>query len=339
MTTNILILFLGGLFGAILKYANLNKFDVISAQSHFKDNTVLKTIILTIGLGSIILSVLVGLGFASFHIKPFFLGGIIFGGLIFGSGMAILGYCPGTLVISFGEGSIDALVGIVGGLTAGLVFTYLFPSMQFVLGDNLGKISLLSLTGDHKVLYFILVFIIGVALIYSAFYINKKEKSLNRKWIVSGVSLAILNAIVFLKLTTNRPIGASTSFPYISDSIFNFTENDYFSKIKTPGHWEMIFLLGAFLSALIISLLKKEFKFILLHKEWRKYKGSSVTKRIIWSFIGGFILIIGARMAGGCTSGHIISGGMQLAISSLVFAVFVFIGLSITGKLFYKNNQ
>lgn len=41
-------------------------------------------------------------------------------------------------------------------------------------------------------------------------------------------------------------------------------------------------------------------------------------------------------MAGGCTSGHILSGGMQLAFSSLTFAVFVFIGLLLTGKLFYR---
>jgi uncharacterized membrane protein YedE/YeeE len=48
-------------------------------------------------------------------------------------------------------------------------------------------------------------------------------------------------------------------------------------------------------------------------------------------------LLFGARMAGGCTSGHIISGGMQLAVSSLVFGLFVFIAFIITGKLFYKK--
>jgi uncharacterized membrane protein YedE/YeeE len=43
-------------------------------------------------------------------------------------------------------------------------------------------------------------------------------------------------------------------------------------------------------------------------------------------------------MAGGCTSGHIISGGMQLALSSFVFAVFVFAALLITGRIFYGKN-
>ncbi|HUX56508.1 MAG TPA: YeeE/YedE thiosulfate transporter family protein [Bacteroidales bacterium] len=109
-------------------------------------------------------------------------------------------------------------------------------------------------------------------------------------------------------------------------------------KIQKPGNWELIFLSGAFLAGLIISLIKKDFKITLIHNNWKKYKGDSAVKRVVWSFIGGFLLITGARMAGGCTSGHILSGGMQLAASSLLFAVFVFAGLLITGKVFYKKR-
>ena len=110
----------------------------------------------------------------------------------------------------------------------------------------------------------------------------------------------------------------------------------YFNKIKTPGNWELIFLAGAFLAGLFISLIKKEFKLTLIHDNWKKFKNNSNGSRIAWSFIGGFILIFGARMAGGCTSGHILSGGMQLAFSSLTFAVFVFTGLLLTGRFFYR---
>jgi uncharacterized protein len=76
---------------------------------------------------------------------------------------------------------------------------------------------------------------------------------------------------------------------------------------------------------------------MLLHKNWIKYKNNSAPSRIFWAFAGGFLLIFGARMAGGCTSGHILSGGMQIALSSLVFAVFTFAGLLGTGWVFYKN--
>jgi hypothetical protein len=100
----------------------------------------------------------------------------------------------------------------------------------------------------------------------------------------------------------------------------------------------VIFLGGSFLAGLIISLIKKDFKIRLIHSNWLKYKGNSAGKRIFWAMFGGFILIFGARMAGGCTSGHVISGGMQLAVSSMVFAIFVFAGLLITGRLFYKKH-
>jgi uncharacterized membrane protein YedE/YeeE len=241
-------------------------------------------------------------------------------------------------VVSLGEGSLDALVGIIGGLLGGLVFTLLLPSIHTILGPDLGKISLHSLTGELPILFYILLFVIGILFIYFAFFINKIEKGKNMKWLYAGIAFAILDGIVFLTATTNRPIGASTCFPYLGDLLSGTTDNKYYDKIQTSGNWEFIFLSGSFTMALVTSLIKKEFKFKLIYSNWKERKGDSNIKRIIWAFVGGFILIFGARMAGGCTSGHIISGGMQLAVSSLVFGAFVFIGLLITGKLFYNNK-
>jgi len=148
-----IILLFGFLFGAILLYAKLNRFDTISGMATLDDLTVAKAIAVAVGVGAILLNVEIGLGFASYHVKPFILGGIVLGGLIFGIGMAILGYCPGTLAVSFGEGSIDALIGIIGGLFGGLVFTLLLPSISGILGPDLGKISLFSLVGNSVVFY------------------------------------------------------------------------------------------------------------------------------------------------------------------------------------------
>jgi len=334
----IIILIFGILFGAIMQYGRVNRNDVISGMATLEDYTVAKIIGLAVGIGIIILGLEIGFGFAEYHIKPFILGGIVLGGLLFGTGMAILGYCPGTLAISLGEGSMDALVGIFGGLFGGIVFTLALPYIGNILGPDYGNISLNSLVGTNT-LYYILILVIGTLLIILSFWISKKEKlKSDNKWIVSGIGLGILNPIVFLIATTNRPIGASTAFPYLGDLWFGLTKNEYFTKIETPGNWELIFLAGAFLAAFVISLVKKEFKFTLIYSRWASYKGLSVIKRIVWAFIGGFILVFGARMAEGCTSGHILSGGMQIAISSSVFAIFTFVGLLITGKLFYKKN-
>ena len=333
---NALILLLGFLFGAALQYSKLNRYNTISGMATLENYAVAKAIAVAIGVGAVIIAVEIGLGLASYHIKPFLLGGIAIGGIIFGVGMAILGYCPGTLPVSLGEGSVDALIGIVGALAGGFIYTLVVPFLQSVLGPDLGSISLYTLIGQHHFIFYLVDIILGVAFVWSAFWLNKKEKATDLKWLYSGIGLALLNAVVFLEVLSNRIIGASTAYPYVADVITGNTGNDYFSKIKAPGQWEVFFLAGAFVSGIIISLLRKEFKITLIHSSWEKYKGNSATKRIIWSFIGGFILIFGARMAGGCTSGHVLSGGMQLAVSSLVFAIFVFTGLLLTGKFFYQ---
>lgn len=92
----IMILFFGFIFGAIIQYANLNKFNVISGLARLEYFAVLKAIAIAIGLGIILFNIEIGMGLSTYHIKPFMLRSILLGGLIFGAGMAILGYCPGT---------------------------------------------------------------------------------------------------------------------------------------------------------------------------------------------------------------------------------------------------
>lgn len=333
----LITLILGFIFGALLQYAKLNRYNTISGLAILKDLTVAKAILAAIGAGAILINIEIGLGLASYHVKPLILGGILLGGIIFGIGMAILGYCPGTLAVSFGEGSLDALAGIIGGLLGGWVFTLILPGIKSILGPNLGAVSLRSVIGA-EILFFLLVLIFSILLLWFAFWLHKREGAKDYKWLYAGIGLAILNAIVFLTVVSNRPIGASTTYPYLADLIAGLKNNDYFQIIHKPGHWELIFLSGAFLAGLIISLLRKEFKLTLIHSNWQKYKNDSKGSRLIWALVGGFVLIFGARMAGGCTSGHILSGGMQIAFSSLIFGVFVFLGLVLTGKLFYKNQ-
>ncbi len=332
---------LGFIFGSILQYAKLNRFNTISGIAILKDLTVAKAIALAIGIGAILLNIAIGLGWADYHIKPFILGGIMVGGLIFGAGMAILGYCPGTLAVSLGEGSMDALLGIIGGLIGGVVYTLVLPAISGILGPDLGNISINSLTDGNSALFYIIMVILGLIFTGIAFGLHKIEKRAdkNMKWLAAGIALAVLNVIVFSKGVSNRPIGASTTYPYLADLLTGVTQNSYFEKIRVPGNWEMYFLAGALLSGLALSILRKDFKIQLIHENWVRYKNNSAISRSVWALIGGFILIFGARMAGGCTSGHVISGGMQLAVSSLVFALFVFAGLLITGRIFYKKEK
>jgi len=333
-----LIFIFGLLFGGILQYAKLNRFNTISGLALGTDFTVAKAILIAIGVGAILINLEIELGLASYHTKPLILGGIVLGGILFGSGMAILGYCPGTLPVSAGEGSVDAVIGIVGGLVGGFVYTILLPIFQGILGPYLGNLTLKTMFPETNVLFYVFVLIISGLFIAFSFWVHKKENSKDIKWVFSGIALAVLNAIIILKYVSNRPIGASTTYPYAVDSLFSFTNNNYFQKIQDPGHWELIFLLGAFFSGLLFSLIRKDFKLVLIYDNWKIHKGNSNLKRIIWSFVGGLLIIVGARMAGGCTSGHILSGGMQFALSSFIFAIFVFSSLLITGRFFYGRK-
>jgi uncharacterized membrane protein YedE/YeeE len=81
------------------------------------------------------------------------------------------------------------------------------------------------------------------------------------------------------------------------------------------------------------------FRFSLIPTGWKKYKNNSVLSRLIWSFVSGFFMIIGARMAGGCTSGHFMSGMSQMAISSMIFGGVVLVTVIVTGRLFYNVKE
>jgi uncharacterized protein len=333
-----LFLIFGFLFGYFLLQARLNRFDTISGMATLEDFTVAKAIMVALGVGTVLISMEIALGAANFHVKPFVTGSLIFGGLLFGAGMAILGYCPGTLLISLGEGSLDALAGLAGAILGGVAFYYAAPALEPVMGNSLGKISLHSILGGFSPVYFILVFILASGMIAGAFYLNRLEKARDKKWLYSGAGLAVLNGLMFLDLTVGEPIGASSFFPWTGAKLLGLTDTAWYEKLNASGEWLIIFLGGAFLAGLIFSLIRKEFKFRIIHSRWQKYKGDSVINRLLFAFLGGFLLLFGARMAGGCTSGHVISGGMQIALSSYLFAVFTFAGLLITGRLFYNKQ-
>jgi uncharacterized membrane protein YedE/YeeE len=209
--------------------------------------------------------------------------------------------------------------------------------LQGMLGPDLGKHTLQSALGGGW-FYYLLTFVFGLLLVGIAFLLHKIERKKNYNWLFAGIGLAILNCIAFLHVVFNKPIGASSTYPYLGNLFTDLFQNNSIAVEDKSGKWQLIFLAGAMLSGLVISLLRKDFKIKLIYSGWSKTQGKSSLKRILWAFIGGFIMLLGARMAGGCTSGHVISGGMQIAASSLLFGAFVFAGLLITGKYFYRKS-
>lgn len=166
-----------------------------------------------------------------------------------------------------------------------------------------------------------------------------KEKRKPLSWLWAGILIAILNTIVFNAYVSERPIGASTAYPYLAGLLAGFKEAVYMKEIAKSGSWELYFLLGTLVGSFLTAFIWGDFKIRLIPERWKEVKGDSVNLRIFWAFIGGFLLLLGARLAGGCTSGHVLSGGMQLGVSSLIFGAVAITSFLMTGKLFYGRNK
>lgn len=160
-------------------------------------------------------------------------------------------------------------------------------------------------------------------------------------WWMGGILMSGLLMLTFWIYGADRPLGASTYVPYFAGIVFGLDpeQYSYLQKVKAPGSWEGVMLFGALFGGFVTSVfITKSFRFSLIPSAWKKYKNSSVVSRLLWSFFSGFIMIIGARMAGGCTSGHFLSGVSQLAISSMIFGTVVMVSLLITGRFFYNTK-
>ena len=145
----------GVAFGVLLQKGRVAKFPVIIGQFRLKDWTVAKIMGTAVVVGSLGVYALVLSGHAGLHVKPLLLGGVLLGGALFGVGLAVLGYCPGTTVAACGEGRRDAMAGVLGMFAGALAFVAAWPALQPVikgLGDA-GKVTLPELTGTSPWLW------------------------------------------------------------------------------------------------------------------------------------------------------------------------------------------
>jgi len=164
-----LVFLIGVIFGGIIQYTRVDKFEKIAGFSMLKDTIIPKMLFLTVGLTSIGLYFMIDAGQAHYHVKPIILQGLIIGGILFGVSMAILGKCPGTGPVSIAEGRIDVLVGAIGGLLGGLVFTLYYDDFfKPLMGESLGKSILLDFFKGSEdmtaVIFGVIVTVIAIAI-------------------------------------------------------------------------------------------------------------------------------------------------------------------------------
>ncbi|MGL5232637.1 MAG: YeeE/YedE thiosulfate transporter family protein [Fusobacteriaceae bacterium] len=166
---------------------------------------------------------------------------------------------------------------------------------------------------------------------------------MRKSWILKGLFLGL---VFYIAMLIQKPIGVSTQFSIATGSIQKVFDskliyenkdnkygygstNPYYDsnggllakEIEKPFNYEMTFIVGMLLGTSIISLMapkerenivrnaRKEGNFIVVHLKL---------------FFGGFLLLFGGRLAGGCTSGHMMSGMIQTSLSSFLFTICLF---------------
>jgi uncharacterized protein len=118
-------------FGFLLQKGGATKYDVIVGQLLLTDFTVLKIMLSAVLIGMIGIYAMKTLGWVALYPKSGSAGMNIIGGLIFGVGFAVLGYCPGTIAGAIGNGALDALVGGLAGILIGSgLFAALYPRLS-----------------------------------------------------------------------------------------------------------------------------------------------------------------------------------------------------------------
>jgi hypothetical protein len=159
---------------------------------------------------------------------------------------------------------------------------------------------------------------------------------------VVGALLGVLSWLVFA--IVDKPLGVSTSVSAAAGAVcdafgYDVSGNAYWSKVQPKLDYGMIFLVGTMLGAAASAVLSRSWRLETVPGVWRQRFGSSAVGRFVAAFLGGALLMYGARMADGCTSGHGISGSLQLAVSSWTFFLTMFIAGVVAALAIFDFNR
>jgi hypothetical protein len=152
--------FFGIVFGFLLQKGGVAKYEVLMGQFLLTDFTVIKVMLTAIVVGMVGIFSMRALGLVKLHLNPTRYAANITGGLLFGVGLGLLGYCPGTGAAALGQGNYDAIAGIVGLLVGSYVYAetsdYLSATIERI--GNRGHIMLPDLIG-MRVTVFLVIFV------------------------------------------------------------------------------------------------------------------------------------------------------------------------------------
>ena len=160
----------GVIFGVLLQKGRVLRFEKQVGAMLLKDMTILKFMMSAILVGLVGLYVLSDLGIIALSHKAMNVGGVVLGGLLFGAGWAVMGYCPGTSVGALAEGRWHAIFAVVGMLIGAAVYAEVYPVLltSVLAWKDFGKVGIAESLGvSHWVV--IPIFVAGTLAMFAWF--------------------------------------------------------------------------------------------------------------------------------------------------------------------------
>jgi len=157
---------------------------------------------------------------------------------------------------------------------------------------------------------------------------------------LAGAGIGILSCLTLV--LADRPLGCSTAFVK-ARGLLGLAINrrktetmEYYREIAPRADFAFMIIPGIIIGAFISSVLSGTFHIGWVPALWASVFGSSAILRVLVALAGGILLGLGARWAGGCTSGHGISGSIQMSLASMVTAACFFAGGIGVAMLLYR---
>jgi len=161
---------------------------------------------------------------------------------------------------------------------------------------------------------------------------------------ITGAGIGVLSWAAFA--IADDPLGITTALSAVAGfAVIPFTgaetvwHNSYWAQNTPSLSYSSLFLVGVMLGAFAASLRSRQFRIETVPAAWRRRFGQSPMRRFVAAFLAGAMEMYGARLAGGCASGHGISGTLQLALSSWVFAILMFGTAILFGSYLFGDSR
>jgi uncharacterized membrane protein YedE/YeeE len=243
-------------------------------------------------------------------------GGNIVGGALVGSGMALTGACPGTVLPQIAQGVPSAKTVALGCLLGGMAYSLLAPSLQTKIQTSFGPATPTTIPQKLHVPQSAVYLALAMGLIGSLAYGFFGPFGIRPS--LGGVAIGLSQAVSFF--LTSGPLGVSSGYENAGQYMLQIVRS-----ARTHIQWPSPPRSLSFIMALAAgSIIAASTRLVEINVVGLQELPS------LQALLGGFLLVFGARTAGGCTSGHGLSGMGALSFSSLLTVAVMFTaGLSL----------